>query len=156
MSRTRDRIAALEAIPTLPPDRFGQMRWARRDGTVGSYIGPVRDLGEGIPRPRSTRPLIYRMQRALWHLAFGYVSGFPILDVVAFTVRGFWGIDTPMGAPAVVVELTDAELTPSAPMTEADYLDLCRFAASDAALDAGIVEPVRPHWLIPIEPDEES
>lgn len=158
--RARDRIAALEALPVFPPPHDGEVRWGRRDGTVGVYVGPVIALGDGIPRPRSRNPLFYRMQRFAWHVAFGYVSGFPVRDILAYALREWWPIedvtDVPTVDPAVVfIPGPDAELTPSAPMTEADYVDLCEFLASGQAIDAGIVEPVRPHWLVPIEPEEE-
>lgn len=132
------------------------MRWAHRDGTAAVYVGPLIDLGQGIPRPRSHRPLIYRMQRALWHLTFGYASGFPVRDIVAFTARGFWSIPIPTDAPAAIVEAYDPELSPSHAMTEDEYVELCTILASGLGVDAGIVEPVRPHWLVPLEPEEEA
>ena len=62
----------------------GDMQWRRADGTFAEYTGPLDDLGYGIPRnPRKT----WGIRRALFDLAFGYVSGFPILDVLAFAAR---------------------------------------------------------------------
>lgn len=142
--------------------RNGEIRWGRRDGTVGVYTGPVLDLGDGIPRPTSTRPTIYRLQRMVWHLALGYVSGFPVRDIVVYALREFWPIEDITDIPTAEVEAhvvfipgPDAELSPSRPMTEGDYVDLATFLASGMAIDAGLVEPVRPHWYVPIEPGEE-
>lgn len=162
MMRARDRIAATEAVQPIPPDRHGEMRWARRDGTVGSYIGPLTELGQGIPRPRSTRPIVYRLQRALWHLALGYVSGFPVRDILAFTRRGFWSIPLPADAPDAIVEpSTWAEVAGSfalfsslPAMTEDDYVALCEDLAQ-VARAAPVDHPPDPHWLVPLEPEEE-
>ena len=106
--RERDRIEWLESLPDFPPRPTGTMQWARRDGTMAEYAGELIDLGHGIPRPRSRRPMVYRMQRAVWHLSFGYVSGFPIIDVLAFTARAFWGIPLPADPiPDALVEIIE-------------------------------------------------
>lgn len=60
------------------------MTCSRADGTFAEYTGPLDDLGYGIPRnPRTT----WGIRRALFDLAYGYVSGFPILDVLVFAAR---------------------------------------------------------------------
>lgn len=70
---------AYEVIP-----EHGDMQWRRADGTIAEYTGPLDDLGYGIPRnPRTA----WGIRRALFDLAYGYVSGFPILDVLAFSAR---------------------------------------------------------------------
>jgi hypothetical protein len=110
--RARDRIDATERIPEFPPHEIGTLPWVDWHGRAQTYTGPLRELGRGIPRPRSRRPMIYRMQRAAWHLALGYASGFPVRDVLAFTLRGFWAIPVPTDdvADAIVEELTDEEV----------------------------------------------
>lgn len=68
-----------EVIP-----EHGDMQWKRADGTIGTYTGPLDDLGYGIPRNPRTQ---WGIRRAIFDLAFGYVSGFPIRDVLAFSAR---------------------------------------------------------------------
>jgi len=60
-----------------------RVQWRRADGTTGEYEGHVRDLGHGIPR-RDSGPGV---RRAVFDLAFGYVSGFPVRDILAFVLR---------------------------------------------------------------------
>lgn len=60
------------------------MQWRRADGSTGQYIGPLDDLGYGIPR---NPPTSWGPRQALFDLAFGYVSGFPITDVLVFSAR---------------------------------------------------------------------
>lgn len=69
----------LEVVPV-----HGEMQWRRADGTFAEYAGILDDLGYGIPRNPSTE---WGIRRALFDLAFGYVSGFPIRDVLAFSLR---------------------------------------------------------------------
>jgi hypothetical protein len=71
-----------EVIPV-----HGQMQWRRADGSFAEYSGPLDDLGYGIPRNPETG---WGIRRALFDLAFGYVSGFPILDVIAFSARSLF------------------------------------------------------------------
>lgn len=62
----------------------GDMQWRRADGSFAEYTGPLDDLGYGIPRNPHTQ---WGIRRALFDLAYGYVSGFPILDVLTFAAR---------------------------------------------------------------------
>ena len=59
------------------------MQWRRADGTTGEYRGELVDLGHGIPRHIPQ----WGPRRALFDLAFGYVSGFPIRDILPFALR---------------------------------------------------------------------
>lgn len=103
--KARDRIEWHESIPEWPPPTVGSMTWRHRDGTPAEYVGPLTELGRGIPRKRSRRPFAYRMQRAAWHLALGYVSGYPVRDILAFTIRGFWHIPLPSDPiPDAIIE----------------------------------------------------
>lgn len=81
MREPRWRVSGdvLEVTP-----EHGEMSWRRADGSFAEYVGPLDDLGYGIPRnPRSS----WGLRRALFDLAYGYVSGFPVRDVVAFSLR---------------------------------------------------------------------
>ena len=62
---------------------MSDMQWRKRDGTTGTYAGPLVDLGQGIPRQMRA----HGFRRAVFDLAFGYVSGFPLRDILAFSVR---------------------------------------------------------------------
>lgn len=65
----------------------GDMQWRKADGTFAEYTGPLDDLGYGIPRnPRTS----WGIRRAVFDLAYGYVSGFPILDVLTFSARSLF------------------------------------------------------------------
>lgn len=82
---TRNR-AIRASIPELRHDGTqdaGDMQWRRADGSTGTYEGPLFDLGYGIPR----RIPAYGLRRSLFDLAFGYVSGFPVRDIIPFTLR---------------------------------------------------------------------
>lgn len=68
---------------TYPPAPHGDMQWRRANGTTGTYTGPLLDLGHGIPRDLPG----WGIRRALFDIAFGYVSGFPIRDILAFSLR---------------------------------------------------------------------
>jgi len=72
-----------EAARVLGDAQAGEMYWRRADGSQGEYVGPLRDLGHGIPRPDHGPGI----RRALFDLAFGYVSGFPVRDILAYVLR---------------------------------------------------------------------
>lgn len=74
----------MEHAADFPRATTGVMQWRRADGSTGRYEGRLVNLGYGIPRPRRNR-----FTRALWHLALGYASGFPIWDILTFTAREF-------------------------------------------------------------------
>ena len=63
-----------------------QMQWRKADGTMGTYTGPLIYLGRGIPRPMGD----HGIRRALFDLAFGYVSGFPVRDILPFAARSLF------------------------------------------------------------------
>lgn len=62
------------------------MQWRKRDGSTGEYVGPLIELGQGIPRPMRDHGL----RRAIFDLAFGYVSGFPLRDILPFAFRSLF------------------------------------------------------------------
>ena len=77
-----------KTVPILGgPGRYGDMQWRRRDGSVGTYRGPLYPLGYGIPRARHKS---WGVQRALFDLAFGYTSGFPVRDILPFAARSLF------------------------------------------------------------------
>jgi hypothetical protein len=65
---------------------MSDMTWRKADGSTGEYSGPLMDLGHGIPRPMRD----HGARRAVFDLAFGYVSGFPVRDVLAFSFRSLF------------------------------------------------------------------
>jgi hypothetical protein len=73
-----------EVARVLGDAQAGEMHWRRADGSMGEYAGPLRDLGHGIPRPDHGPGI----RRALFDLAFGYVSGFPVRDILAYVFPG--------------------------------------------------------------------
>jgi hypothetical protein len=75
----------------------GGVSWRRADGTTGEYTGPLQELGHGIPR-RDTGPGI---RRALFDLAFGYVSGFPVRDILAYVFPGSFREGSVLEATAI-------------------------------------------------------
>jgi hypothetical protein len=62
------------------------MQWRRADGSTGEYFGPLFELGQGIPRNLPD----HGFRRALFDLALGYVSGFPVRDIIPFAFRSLW------------------------------------------------------------------
>lgn len=64
----------------------GDMQWRRADGTMGTYHGPLKSLGHGIPRPMRD----HGFRRALFDLAYGYTSGFPVRDILPFALRSLF------------------------------------------------------------------
>jgi hypothetical protein len=62
------------------------MQWRKADGTMRVYEGPLLNLGRGIPRPMRD----HGVRRALFDFAYGYASGFPVRDVLAFSFRSLW------------------------------------------------------------------
>lgn len=79
----------------------GDMQWRRADGSMGTYHGPLKSLGHGIPRPMRD----HGFRRAMFDLAFGYVSGFPVRDIIPFALRSLLP-QRPRYAHAVAVEAT--------------------------------------------------
>lgn len=68
-------------------DPVGDMQWRKADGSTGEYHGLLHDLGYGIPRnPRTS----WGLRRAVFDLAFGYVSGFPMWDIIVFSTRSLF------------------------------------------------------------------
>ena len=65
---------------------MSDMQWRRANGRMGSYEGPLVDLGQGIPRRMGD----HGIRRALYDIAFGYVSGFPVRDILAFSWRSLF------------------------------------------------------------------
>lgn len=59
------------------------MQWRRWHGDTATYTGTLLDLGWGIPRKRGA----WGLRAALFDLAFGYVSGFPLRDILPFATR---------------------------------------------------------------------
>lgn len=76
------------------------MQWRRRDGSTGTYSGELLDLGYGIPRKRG----FWGVRAALFDLAFGYVSGFPVRDILPFAARSL--------LPSRPTILTEADMEP--------------------------------------------
>lgn len=62
------------------------MTWRRADGTLGEYHGELIELGMGIPRRKGP----HGIRRAVFDLAFGYVSGFPVRDIIPFAARSLF------------------------------------------------------------------
>lgn len=62
------------------------MTWRRADGGIGEYRGEMVELGMGIPRRKGS----YGIRRAVFDLAFGYVSGFPVRDIIPFAIRSLF------------------------------------------------------------------
>lgn len=73
------------------------MQWRKANGDFGAYTGPLVDLGQGIPR----RMRDHGIRRALFDLAFGYVSGFPVRDIIPFALRSLFP------QPILTVDLAD-------------------------------------------------
>lgn len=65
---------------------MSSMQWRKADGSTGMYEGPLLDLGKGIPRPMGA----HGFRRALFDLAVGYASGFPVRDIIPFAIRSLW------------------------------------------------------------------
>lgn len=65
---------------------MSDMQWRKANGDVGDYEGPLVDLGQGIPR----RMRDHGFRRAVFDLAFGYVSGFPLRDIIPFSLRSLF------------------------------------------------------------------
>lgn len=65
---------------------MSEMQWRKANGETGTYTGPLIHLGSGIPRRMGD----HGVRRALYDLAFGYVSGFPIRDIIPFAIRSLW------------------------------------------------------------------
>lgn len=65
---------------------MSDMQWRRSNGSTGTYQGPLVDLGHGIPRRMGE----HGFRRAIYDLAFGYVSGFPIRDILTFSMRALF------------------------------------------------------------------
>lgn len=63
-----------------------EMQWRKANGETGSYSGPLVALGHGIPRKAGS----FGVRRAIYDAAFGYVSGFPVRDIFAFSVRSLF------------------------------------------------------------------
>lgn len=72
----------LEVVP-----EHGEMQWRRANGSFAEYVGPLDDLGYGIPRNPGAS---WGLRRAVFDLAYGYVSGFPVGDVLAFAIRSLF------------------------------------------------------------------
>lgn len=69
---------------------MSEMQWKRWNGATGVYDGPTVDLGTAIPR----RLPDFGFRRAVFDLAFGYVNGFPLLDVIAYSMRSLFPTQT--------------------------------------------------------------
>lgn len=65
---------------------MSDMQWRRSNGETGQYSGRLVDLGYGIPRELPD----HGIRRALFDLAFGWVSGFPFWDVLVFSARSLF------------------------------------------------------------------
>lgn len=65
---------------------MGDMEWRKANGEDGTYSGPLVALGHGIPRKLGP----HGIGRAIFDLAFGYVSGFPVRDIIAFSARSLF------------------------------------------------------------------
>lgn len=72
------------------------MTWRRANGSTGEYHGELIELGMGIPR----RIPPHGIRRVLYDLAFGYVSGFPVRDIIPFALRSLFPVGTIAGAEA--------------------------------------------------------
>lgn len=70
----------------MPETPDADMTWRRADGSIGEYRGELIELGMGIPRNLGA----HGIRRALFDLAFGYVSGFPVRDILPFAVRSLF------------------------------------------------------------------
>jgi len=62
------------------------MQWRKADGSTGRYSGPLQSLGHGIPRPMRD----WGVRRAVFDFCFGYVSGFPLRDILAYSLRSLF------------------------------------------------------------------
>lgn len=65
---------------------MADMQWRKANGKDGTYTGPLVNLGHGIPRKLGD----FGMRRAIYDLAFGYVSGFPVRDIIPFAARSLF------------------------------------------------------------------
>lgn len=81
------------------------MQWRRTNGSIGHYSGPLIDLGHGIPR----RIPSYGIRAALFDLAFGYVSGFPVRDILTFSARSLF----PQAGRVAFVEIDPEDARPT-------------------------------------------
>lgn len=62
------------------------MQWRKLNGDTGTYTGPLVNLGHGIPRQMGA----HGFRRAVYDIAFGYVSGFPVRDIIPFALRSLF------------------------------------------------------------------
>lgn len=65
---------------------MSDMQWRKAGGETGHYNGPLFNLGHGIPRQLPE----HGPRRAIFDLAFGYVSGFPVRDIIPFSIRSLF------------------------------------------------------------------
>ena len=84
------------------------MTWRRADGTMGEYHGELVELGMGIPRRKGA----FGIRRAMFDLAFGYVSGFPVRDIIPFAVRSLFPGRRRVHVTADEVQLITCEVPP--------------------------------------------
>lgn len=75
-------------IPDWPPLEDGEVSWRSAAGRTRTYRGPVIDLGVGIPRRAHHRS--WGIRRAVFDAAFGYVSGFPVRDIIPYAIRALF------------------------------------------------------------------
>ena len=63
------------------------MQWVGFGGKTKEYRGLLYELGQGVPRKVPG----WGIRRAIFDLAFGYVSGFPVRDILYFVfTRSLW------------------------------------------------------------------
>lgn len=65
---------------------MSDMQWRKANGQTGEYTGPLMPLGHGIPRCMRD----FGIRRAIFDLAFGYASGFPVRDIIPFAIRSLF------------------------------------------------------------------
>jgi hypothetical protein len=143
----RERIRRLEALPEFPATRRGRMPYAGADGRIVVFEGPLRSLGQGIPRRRSRIPFVWRLQRAAWHMALGYASGFPVRAILAFTARNYWRIpdvDDPTESLDAIIEFEDVDVPDPNDLEPAAY-------ARGGIVDRAFGQSVPAAWVEPAE-----
>lgn len=84
---------------------MNDLQWMKANGEIGEYKGPTIALGKGIPRKMGE----HGFRRAMFDLALGYASGFPVRDIIPFVMRSLFPqgvreaalVEEPDGPPVI-------------------------------------------------------